>query len=400
MTGKKQTKTNPKLSATVKRRLRRQRSRAGGIPIARRIPRQVVRTPLSQNVYRGRDFLTTVSLPASLSVSNCQLVNLPVSPGRFVGTRISLLAQAYDKYRFKRLSLHYVPSVPVTVGGQIVIYFDLDVKDGFGTAQSTDIVIRDAMAHQGAQLTNVHDAVVVNMPIAPGLKDFFTGASTGNDQLYYQAKAWVIGVAGLNGTGAPSTGTVGSLFVDYEVHFEGEQLQEQGAAADSEVLSSALTNCMAISNGVVTASLTMGAQTSVIFGGVTMTQGFLTNDADGVYTGTLIVGGSNLNTYTPFLTTRNLTVRYVAVLSGGYGVLLKPAVTATGSVAPALQQFANFGGTTSLTNFVNIPNTDDTQLLLDSLTPPPVNVMVEDLRRQIGELMVERRESRPFRSTC
>lgn len=181
-----------------------------------------LRSPMTTSVYSGSDYISTIQLPANLTVGNAALVELPISPSNLAGSRISVLSKCYEKYRFLKLQARFVPSVPTTVGGQCVMYFDMDVGDTYSNAQSVEVMVRDAMAHKGSKMFNVHTPVDVAMPERIGLTDFFTGPVKGENRLYYQSKLFVIGVAGL--TGATSGTTIGSIFIDYTIRFEGVQL--------------------------------------------------------------------------------------------------------------------------------------------------------------------------------
>jgi len=224
------------------------------------------------------------------------MAQIEISPSSFIGTRLSVLAKVYDKYRFTKCQVRYVPSVPTTVGGQFVMYFDLDVGDLVADVSSVEVAVRNAMAHQGAELCNVYNSGMTTMPIAPGLKDFFTGAADGDNKLFRQAKFWMVATAGLNGTGLPASGVVGSLFLDYTIHFEGEQLQDKTAVEEEPFIDSALrivANSGTIANTVTFSS---AGTRQLLFGGYLL-PGYDTSLPNGVYKA--ITGGLGAGTTGP-----------------------------------------------------------------------------------------------------
>lgn len=372
-----------------------QKSKKNGLPIAEMVAMKS-KSPTKSNIYKGRDFIATVELPAVITAANQVRANVPIAPGRFNGSRISLLARAYEKYRFRSVKMIYEPSVPTTVGGQFVMYFDLDAKDVPAVDSGTTTVIRNAMAHQGALLANVNAKHTVSMPIKPGLTDFFTGVADGPEQLYYQAVFWIVATAGLNGTGAPATGAVGSLFVEYEVMFEGEQMKGTAGDAVEGGLPTSLVAAFQAA-GVGTIPITLGTVgVPVLFNGVSVL-GQTATVPDGVYGGsfgTVLANpqyfGVNSN-QGAFTATRSI----ILIVSGGVSIRVSYATQPSLSVGQFIPFTAIQTGDNVVTNPVLLTLDDDTErILISNLTPTPALLAEKmadkkricDLERRLVEL--------------
>lgn len=373
--------TRPRTEAQAGRRrrrnaARRRRREAGGLPLAF-ATRVTLRSPLDRQDIRGSDLLTALTLPQTVTVSNAVVYNQQLSPSLFTATRQAILAKCYDKYRYARCALRYVPSVPMTVGGQIIIYFDLDPADDFTGATSVETVARDAMAHEGAVMVNVNQPATVQLPLRPGLRDFFTGPVVGDPKLFCQARIWVVAVAGLNGTGAPSTGVVGTLFMDYDLALEGPQLQEtlEGAVDMSAVITRGFD---LQSTGVnVTGGPTSVVPVSMIFQGVSV-QANLVNLPDGVYYIAGPTGGSATVANVPFVALQAgfSSANYLAVVRNGVGLFFRPFNNLLYN--PYQAGFFSASPTTFQAQESAL-NDVDKALLLNALSTPPVLTRVERL---------------------
>jgi hypothetical protein len=376
----KQNKTQKKNAA---RRLKRKGAGGAGSTPASYNRTVRLRSPVKDSVIRGSEFVGRVSLPTVLTTNNAILFQQEVSPSLFVGSRMSLLARAYEKYRFKRLVLRYVPSVPTAIGGQIVAYFDLDVLDSFTGATSVDVIVRDAMAHQGAKLFNVNVPESVEMPIAPGLKDFFTGIGASSPQFYSQARIYVIGVAGLNGISIPASGAVGSLFVDYELHFEGEQMQELEDPNTLGTISSALVEVSRI--GAPGGSVDFIAATTVLFAGEQY-PGFTTSVADGVYLSTS--NNTSTTSFTPFNSLNSgCPTKVITIVNKGVALTLKPSTTTvTSSAVMTTNEPWSAANIAASVLGGEIARTSTVDFLINNLGAPPVALQYRMMQSRLEKL--------------
>lgn len=78
----------------------------------------------------GTDFLGRVTvLKDATTVASRILGTFPISPSGYPGTRVTQLSENWERYRFNKLTLRYVPSVPATLACQLVCYIDTDPND-------------------------------------------------------------------------------------------------------------------------------------------------------------------------------------------------------------------------------------------------------------------------------
>lgn len=383
MNGKGVKEASKKSKSARKRARRNARMKsAAGAPIAVGVSVKS-KSVTNTTTYKGRDFLTSVQLGQTISGANQLMADVPIAPGRFEGTRISLLARAFEKYRFKKCKVIYEPSVPTTVGGQFVMYFELDPLDRVETTDELT-AIRNAMAHQGALLGNVNMKHSIELPIKPGLPNFFTGSPEGPVQLYYQAVFRMVASAGLNGTGAPTSGVVGALFVEYEVHFEGEQMLGGVASGSDSPVSGAIQTTMQAAAGNVTSGVNIGTATPVIFNGVTVT-GFETTTGDGIF------ASSTAGTDAAFVNAANGGTAYTAqrsyflVFSKGIG--LGVGITGTGTAVAAYEGYRVNTITAAGTVTTVLTTAEASDVLRASLVRPSSLVTAEFNReRELREM--------------
>lgn len=75
----------------------------------------------------GRDFLATVE---ANGVSTFGLgKSAMLSPAYFSTTMLGNLARSFERYRWKRLRIHYIPKVPTTVTGQVILCSNRSVTE-------------------------------------------------------------------------------------------------------------------------------------------------------------------------------------------------------------------------------------------------------------------------------
>lgn len=127
---------------------------------------------------------------------------------------LSQIARAYDLYRFKRLTFEYVPSVPSTTPGQIVMALDYDVKDA-NLATTPEVL----QSYAGAVTSQVYVPSIVQFDgERTVLKDhkYFCSTSTVPDRLNDVATL----IVHLTVPPGTANDTVyGSLFANYDIDF-------------------------------------------------------------------------------------------------------------------------------------------------------------------------------------
>lgn len=67
---------------------------------------------------------------------------VPMNPSYFQSAMLGNLSRVYEKYRFKKATLEYVPSVPTSTQGQLVILSDRTIKNPFLDGSSASFLGR------------------------------------------------------------------------------------------------------------------------------------------------------------------------------------------------------------------------------------------------------------------
>nr|WBY66468.1 MAG: putative coat protein [Eriocheir sinensis noda-like virus] len=186
--------------------------------------------PMHNQVTRvtGSDYLGTVSVVGDSSTAASKLrKTFPVSPSAYPGTRLSQMAELWERYRFRKFSLRYVPSVPNTMSAQVLVYQDTDPKDDPTGITDADALIRQATSQTGSQQWNFNQPKRVDLASRADKELYYTGMSGSNERLYLQGKAYFVQVSDaldFNGTRLAAELSCGSLYVDWEVDFQTPQI--------------------------------------------------------------------------------------------------------------------------------------------------------------------------------
>lgn len=89
---------------------------------------RVTRTNTGAHIV-GSDYAGSVYSYNSLSYEPA--ASVPLNPSYFSGAMLGSLSRAYEKYRFKRAVIEYIPSVPTSTQGQLIMLSDRSIKNPF-----------------------------------------------------------------------------------------------------------------------------------------------------------------------------------------------------------------------------------------------------------------------------
>jgi hypothetical protein len=197
----------------------------------------------TKNNLRGSDFVTRITVKPSSAISTAAdriIATFPVTPSGYIGTRITGLANFWERYKLRSFNARYVPAVPMTIACQFVLYIDTDPNDDPTIITDDDALVRQAVAQTGAQQWNFNCAK--NIPLARRSDDqlYYTGIDKQNQRFNRQGTAYLIQVTDpLNFNGEPITTEIdaGTIFIDWDVEFQIPQIeptivtQQLGASA-------------------------------------------------------------------------------------------------------------------------------------------------------------------------
>lgn len=223
----KMTKTTAKKNQTKKKanpngvKSRRQ----GGINPKVSVPRQRQGQKTNGNSTKifGQDFLQTLTFQdptdeGNRNVPGAVVVHKRLNPIRFPGSRLSVFAPLFQKFRFTKFDLKYVSAVPSTTAGQMVACFDNDPT--WAPTGSPDEIVRAMMAHKNRKLFHPFDNVVMSLPKSGNVQTFYND-DTGQDiRLNNQAGIFVTIVSPVvNLNGEQWNSGVGGFWIDWEIEF-------------------------------------------------------------------------------------------------------------------------------------------------------------------------------------
>jgi hypothetical protein len=186
---------------------------------------------------KGHEFLVDVvkraSPPAFL------LAAYTMNPACWTGSRLQNLARSYELYRFKKVELHYHPSVGTTTQGAISVGFETDPNEGIPAGAN---FFQQSLSNAYSNLGPIWAQVDVSY-LKPGV-DFrwwHCSVEEGNTREVNQMYAYAVSNVPVIGA---ATTTVGHLTCSYEIEFmypEKEAITGQGNFGDTVITSSGAT---------------------------------------------------------------------------------------------------------------------------------------------------------------
>jgi hypothetical protein len=196
-----------------------------------------IRRPLIEKkfVEAGSDFLTPLTVLASTpTVASKILVSGSISPSAFPGTRLTQLSNLWERYRFRKFRLRWVPAVPKSIACQLIVYQDTDPLDDPSTISSTDALIRQATSQAGSQQFNFINPMTIDLARRSDDQLYYTGADKNNERFNRQGNYYIIQVTDpLDFNGKPLIEDImaGSLYVDWVCEFQIAQINPSAFAA-------------------------------------------------------------------------------------------------------------------------------------------------------------------------
>jgi hypothetical protein len=257
-------KKNQNNKITAAKAKTKSQSRAQSVPaafITSRPKASIARSvPGKRDAFSGTDLLVNdLAGATSFSATKYQ-----INPGLAILKGLKAYASRYDKYRFKKFELIYVPKQAVsTTKGMVHLGYDLNPVHGVPAD------LNDLSVYEFHDYTQVYGELHCHMPTSRMEKKRFVrcGPAPGAQQLYDPFSV-IIAVDAMADTTA-----VGDVFVSYEVEFFGRQIEPSTVAPQSyAVLNLSSAQALTTSN----ASTVVWDETIVDTIGVSNASGVLT----------------------------------------------------------------------------------------------------------------------------
>jgi len=205
----------------------------------------------------GSDFLGRVSVaPKPDTVPTAVRRSFPISPSAYPGTRLTQLSELWERYRFRKFSIRYVPSVPNTLACQVLVYQDTDPLDNPLELTDVDSLVRQGVSQTGSQQWNFNTPKVIPLAKRADKELYYTGLTKQNERFNYQGTAYLVQVTDaidFNGGTLPSELDCGSLYIDWECEFQTPQINPSAAqppaASRTETFDALTTNTITVPAG-------------------------------------------------------------------------------------------------------------------------------------------------------
>jgi hypothetical protein len=220
-----------KIAKAVRKEVKRDVSRVtlgAGIPMNR--PMFLKSRPMMPKIKKatkGRLMIADREFIGSVTVTNSQsmgdhLVRTVLAPQNLTGTRLQVFSRLYEKYRFRKAVIHYVPMVGSTTVGTIIGFVDVDVADQPPTGT---LSVRCAESATGSQMHHVFQKGQYRLPQNEGNQQFFFTDNTAEERLSQQGMIDIVGVSPFT-----SAATLGFLYLEYEIEFKVSHTVTNGGA--------------------------------------------------------------------------------------------------------------------------------------------------------------------------
>jgi hypothetical protein len=182
---------------------------------------------------KGIDFIRQVDVfPVQLLDGSAKdgiklVAKYDISPTSFPNTRLELISNTYQLYRFTKVKVTYTSMLPTAVNGLFLAYIDTDPMDVPEANNSTDL-LRIARSHQGSVQGKIRDNWSFTMPQRDDDQFYFIGQQ-GDKRFRKMGTLYVfqIGQATkFDGTPLTEELSAGALNIHWSCEFMNPQLQQ------------------------------------------------------------------------------------------------------------------------------------------------------------------------------
>lgn len=261
-------------------------------------------------IVEGQEYLGALKVPTagSLLANQAGAVlqggEIYISPGEFGNTRMAAYATLYEKFRFTELEFEYVPAVPTTTPGSMIVAYDRDIEDL--TPPPTTDGIRMFCSFEGAQFGPVWKPFVSKCRLQAPDTGYYTSPGT-DDRLCYQGQVYV---AQMEPTGLAPSAAIGDLLVKYVLELFVPQLDPvagsatvSGSASVAPLATDVLRQYLASNGGVANTNAENSFLPQLVNGlaGIKVNEGVyqLVNNLVNTVAATTALGAPVINMNTP-----------------------------------------------------------------------------------------------------
>jgi hypothetical protein len=178
--------------------------------------------------FSGVDFVNQISIRGITNLENdiSPVDDVYITPLTFKGTRLELLANTYQYYKFDTLTISYKPTIPTSVNALFMVYFDTDPNDE-NNPTSSDELLRIAQSHKLSKQVPANKAWSVSMPIRNDDTYYFCNDDGDNKRLSVQGRLHIIqmgAATNFSGEKIKNDISAGALTIRWSVQFREPQM--------------------------------------------------------------------------------------------------------------------------------------------------------------------------------
>ncbi len=182
-------------------------------------------------VVTGSEFIGSVSVNTTANVQPTQagdiIYTLFANPILMPGTRLYELALLYQHFKFRRLTLEYVPAVSNTYPGDLGLGVVYDADDPLNLVVGSDVRRREFMSLDGANVGKVMDFLRTDLRCNEDtLLDYFVHPGD-NGRQFMQAYMPVMAFTTFDPVTTETTKTLGELIIHYEMELDARSIDRE-----------------------------------------------------------------------------------------------------------------------------------------------------------------------------
>lgn len=184
---------------------------------------------------RGLDYMSSLSsaLPNQLDDGVKLVFSRQVTPSMFPQTKLQTTSKTFQKYKFLEFKVNYKPSIPDSINGVYIAYFDTDALDKPIIANKENL-LRLAQSHQNAVQRSANASWSVSLPISNTDDLYFTG-TTGDDRLTKQGTLYIYQIGAITNFSGESISKqldMGLLNISWNIVFSAPQMSAELSVYD------------------------------------------------------------------------------------------------------------------------------------------------------------------------
>jgi len=145
----------------------------------------------------------------------------PISPTFFPGTGLYKSSQEWEKYRWRNVNFHYLPTCPSTTNGALLFVPETDPERvTFSIVTDQNTRVREALSREGAKVTHPFNDIKIRVPIPKSDTTLWYDVVVDEEsELSIPGLFYVLVESKLTDPNSQTTMTTGQLMIDYEIEY-------------------------------------------------------------------------------------------------------------------------------------------------------------------------------------